>query len=121
MSLIFINLSNVVGGQEIFLSEIVPLLPYKGDKILIIPVKTSHHPLFQNLNETRIVTVPSSRYRDFPLIKKIILKTALPEDILVFNGNRAIYCGIFINDNYKKFAIQHSSLLYSQYIPFKRN
>lgn len=114
MSLVFINLSAVVGGQEIYLSEIIPALPYNGTKVLIIPEEISRHHAFRNLKETKILTVPSCRYRDFFSIKKIIVSTVSIDDILIFNGNRAIYCGLFVSDRYRKFAIQHSSLLHSQ-------
>jgi glycosyltransferase involved in cell wall biosynthesis len=105
-----INLNLIIGGQEIYLLNLIKELrkDYKISFFTKIDVWKNTELL--KLENIKIYDIKSISYNDFFKIKKFIVNNSSSKDIFIFNGNRAIYLGAFFPYNYKKIAIQHSSL-----------
>jgi glycosyltransferase involved in cell wall biosynthesis len=105
-----INLNLIIGGKEIYLLNLIKELrkDYKISFFTKIDVWKNTELL--KLENIKIYDIKSISYKDFFKIKKFIVNNSSSKDIFIFNGNRAIYLGAFFPYNYKKIAIQHSSL-----------
>ncbi|EKN66449.1 glycosyltransferase, group 1 family protein [Neobacillus bataviensis LMG 21833] len=114
MKINFVNLSNVLGGQELYLYNIVLKLQSIYDIRLFIKNSIFSEEQINSLEKIEIVYVSSIDYREFKKIKNEILNRTLKDDVFIFNGNRAIYLGALFPMSYKKIAIQHSSIIDQQ-------
>ena len=106
----FISLNPVIGGQEIYLINIIKQL--KDDYHIVVYTKLSvwKDTELINIDGITLHDIEHIAYNRFFTIKKIILSQSSKSDIFIFNGNRAIYLGAMFFGRYKKIAIQHSSL-----------
>jgi glycosyltransferase involved in cell wall biosynthesis len=121
MKINFINLSNMVGGQEIYLYNILQRLQNKYDIRLFVHQLNFDLKLTKDLKKVEIVNLPSIEYSQFIKIKQIIKKETQKDDIFIFNGNRAIYLGALFSKDYTKICIQHSSMVDVQEGILKKN
>lgn len=119
MKLNIINLSNVVGGQEIYLHNILKeyLTAYDARMFMDYNLWSEN-----KITDDRVeyIDIENIAYSNFNMIKKQLLKYSNKNEVYIFNGNRAIYLGSLLPKKYKKIAIQHSSLVDEQDGKFKR-
>lgn len=116
-----ISLNPIIGGQEIYLLDLIKNL--KEEYHLTFFTKLSvwkNTELFQYKN-IHLVDIDSISYKHFLKVKQNIISYSSLDDILIFNGNRAIYLGTLFSNKYKKIAIQHSSLYDMQDGQIKKN
>lgn len=110
MKIILINLSQVIGGQEIYLLQMERLLRKKYNMEIFCDKEIWTKNLKIH-NNTKLINNERFGYSDFFKMKKFIKKNFDNEGVMIFNGNRAIYLGSLLPNKYKKIAIQHSSLV----------
>lgn len=121
MRINFVNLSSIVGGQEIYLYNILSKLQFKYDIQLFSKDSVFDQKYMENLKNIKLVSLPTIEYSQFYKIKNIIRKNTRDSDLFVFNGNRAIYLGGTFPKFYKKIGIQHSSMADVQEGILKKN
>lgn len=105
-----INLNSIIGGQEIYLLNIIKYLKKDYEIYIFTQLLIWKNTELFSYNDIHLIDIENISYKNFFNIKKIILNSATSEDIFIFNGNRAIYLGGLFGLNYKTIAIQHSSL-----------
>ncbi|WP_312518542.1 glycosyltransferase family 4 protein [Anaerospora sp.] len=113
MKLNLVNLSNVIGGQEIYLYNIL-----QWHNKYMYNFFTNVHPWKkqgkEKISRVEFFHIKNIEYAKFLDVRKQILQKTSANDVFIFNGNRAIYLGSLLPTKYKKIAIQHSSLVDSQ-------
>jgi L-malate glycosyltransferase len=113
MNLNLINLSNTIGGQEIYLNNFIKK-NIKTKLKFFTDVNLFKSFEIVDLSSVEYYHLNSITYKNFIKIKKQLLEDTNENDVFIFNGNRAIYLGALISNKYKKVAIQHSSIVDAQ-------
>ncbi|RCW47881.1 glycosyltransferase family 4 protein [Paenibacillus prosopidis] len=121
MKINIINLSDITGGQEKYIYNIIKKISLKYTIRMYTNFNMWENNKMIDIN-TEYINVNSIKYKELFNIKKNTLKNSInkEEDVFLFNGNRAIYLGSLFPKKYKKIAIQHSSLVDEQDGKYKR-
>ena len=116
----FISLNPVIGGQEIYLINIINQLKHDYHIVVHTKLPVWEQTELKNIDGITLHDIVYIDYSKFLPLKKSILDSTSDHDVFIFNGNRAIYLGALFPKKYKKIAIQHSSLYDSQDGLFKK-
>ena len=109
-----VNLNDVIGGQEIYLINIIQYLKKYYKIKIYTKLKVWENTLLYDMKGIELIDINDINYKNFFTIKKVIATNLSKDDIFIFNGNRAIYLGLLLPKSYNKIAIQHSSLFDEQ-------